>query len=59
MSRPFSKVRSAAIDGRLHNPTYAKAQLKQVHDIFSQNIAEIQRAIANDNCRPLSVGGQS
>ena len=48
MPRPFSRVRSAAIDGRLHNPIYAKEQLKQLHDTFSQNVSEIQRAITKD-----------
>lgn len=49
MPRPFSNVRSAAIDGRLHNPIYAKEQLKQLHDVFSQNASEIQRAITKDS----------
>lgn len=48
MPRPFSKVRPAAIDGRLHNPIYVKTQLKKLHDIFSQNVSEIQKAIAKD-----------
>lgn len=49
MPRPFSRVRSAAIDGRLHNPIYAKEQLKQLHDALSQNASEIQRVIAKDS----------
>lgn len=48
MARPFSNVRSAAVDGRLHNPIYAKAQLKRLHDVFSENAAELQAAITRD-----------
>ena len=48
MPRPYSAIRSAAIDGRLHNPIYAKTQLKNLHDILAQNATEIQRAIRKD-----------
>lgn len=48
MPKPFSNLRSAAVDGRLHNPLYAKSQLKKLHDVLSNNASEIQRAIARD-----------
>lgn len=48
MPKPFSNIRSAAIDGRLQNPIYRKTQLKRLHDTLSQNAAEIQRAITKD-----------
>lgn len=48
MPKAFSNIRSAAIDGRLHNPVYVKSQLKKLHDVLSDNASEIQRAIARD-----------
>ncbi|AEO67476.1 uncharacterized protein THITE_2116360 [Thermothielavioides terrestris NRRL 8126] len=48
MPRPFSKIRSAAIDGRALNPIFRKLQLKQLHDALSDKAAEIQEAIATD-----------
>ena len=48
MPKPYSNLRSAAIDGRLHNPRYAKSQLKTLHDVLSDNVSEIARAIARD-----------
>ncbi|SPO01439.1 uncharacterized protein DNG_04112 [Cephalotrichum gorgonifer] len=54
MPRPYSNVRSAAIDGRLHNPIYAKEQLKQLHDVLSQNASDIQQAITRDTAHRSS-----
>jgi acyl-CoA reductase-like NAD-dependent aldehyde dehydrogenase len=48
MPKPFSKIRSAAIDGRLHNPIYRKIQLKSLHDTLSKSLGELQRIIARD-----------
>jgi acyl-CoA reductase-like NAD-dependent aldehyde dehydrogenase len=49
MTRPFSKVRSAAIDGRLHNIYYRKTQLKQLFDVLVKNSQLIRNAIAEDS----------
>jgi acyl-CoA reductase-like NAD-dependent aldehyde dehydrogenase len=46
--KPFSKIRSAAIDGRALNPIFRKLQLKQLHDTLSAKAAEIQDAISSD-----------
>lgn len=48
MAKPFSSVRSAAIDGRACNPYYRKTQLKKLHDKLVDNTAEIQSAIKQD-----------
>lgn len=56
MATPFSKIRSAAIDGRVHNPFYRKVQLKKLHDKLADNATEIQKAIADDTGhRPAEV----
>jgi acyl-CoA reductase-like NAD-dependent aldehyde dehydrogenase len=56
MAKPFSKVRSAAIDGRAHNPFYKKVQLKKLHDKLVDSATEIQKAIADDTGhRPAEV----
>lgn len=48
MSNPFSRIRSAAIDGRAHNPFFRKIQLKKLHDKLAENSSEIQKAIVED-----------
>lgn len=48
MPKPFSVIRSAAIDGRVLNPIFRKTQLKQLHDALSTKASEIQDAIAGD-----------
>lgn len=48
MPRPFSKIRSAAIDGRALNPIFRKTRLKKLHDALSDKASEIQDAIASD-----------
>jgi acyl-CoA reductase-like NAD-dependent aldehyde dehydrogenase len=48
MPKPHSRIRSAAIDERAHNPFYRKTQLKQLHEKLVQNAAAIQKAIAAD-----------
>jgi acyl-CoA reductase-like NAD-dependent aldehyde dehydrogenase len=48
MASSFSSIRSAAVDGRLHNPFYRKNQLKLVHDKLSENSLQIQQAILED-----------
>ena len=54
MPKPFSKIRSAAIDGRLHNPIFRKTQLKALHDALSKSITEIQRVISKDTGHRLA-----
>jgi acyl-CoA reductase-like NAD-dependent aldehyde dehydrogenase len=49
MTRPFSKIRSAAIDGRLHNVFHRKTQLKLLFDVLVENSVLIQAAIAQDS----------
>jgi acyl-CoA reductase-like NAD-dependent aldehyde dehydrogenase len=48
MPKPFHEIRSAAIDGRVHNPFYRKSQLKKLHDALRRHGAEIQEAVAKD-----------
>ncbi|KAL1861355.1 hypothetical protein VTK73DRAFT_7130 [Phialemonium thermophilum] len=48
MAKPFSRIRSAAVDGRLHNPYYRKVQLKRLHDKLVDSSAEIRTAISED-----------
>lgn len=48
MPRPFSNIRSAAIDGRALNPIFRKTQLKKLHDALTEKASEIQDAIASD-----------
>ncbi|KLU92909.1 hypothetical protein MAPG_11857 [Magnaporthiopsis poae ATCC 64411] len=48
MPKPFSKVRSAAIDGRALNPIFRKLQLRRLHDLLSDKAAEIQDALTGD-----------
>ncbi|CAH0040538.1 unnamed protein product [Clonostachys solani] len=49
MAAELRDIRSAAIDGRMHNPFFQKEQLKRLHDILSKNITEIQDQIARDH----------
>lgn len=56
MAKQFSKIRSAAIDGRAHNPFYRKVQLKKLHDKLADHATDIQKAIADDTgYRPAEV----
>ena len=56
MPKLFSKIRSAAIDGRALNPIFRKVQLKHLHDALSANASKIQDAIAADtNHTPAEV----
>ncbi|ETN42939.1 uncharacterized protein HMPREF1541_02097 [Cyphellophora europaea CBS 101466] len=56
MAKPFSSVRSAAIDGRACNPYYRKTQLKKLHDKLVDNTIEIQSAIKQDTgYRPAEI----
>ncbi|KAJ9144529.1 aldehyde dehydrogenase family 3 member b1 [Pleurostoma richardsiae] len=56
MAKPFSKVRSAAIDGRVHNPFFRKTQLKRLHDKLIDNSAEIQKVLGEDTGhRPAEI----
>ncbi|KAH7014596.1 Aldehyde/histidinol dehydrogenase [Microdochium trichocladiopsis] len=48
-SPQLSKVRAAAVDGRLANPIYRQTQLKNLHDALSRETARIEAAISNDN----------
>ncbi|KAK4149413.1 hypothetical protein C8A00DRAFT_46978 [Chaetomidium leptoderma] len=52
MPNPFSKIRSAAIDGRALNPIFRKVQLKQLHDALLEKAPGIQDAIASDTGYP-------
>ncbi len=54
MTKPFSKIRSAAIDGRARNPFFKKTQLKQLHDKIVDHLTEIQKAIVEDTGRRLA-----
>ncbi|RSL82375.1 hypothetical protein CEP51_005196 [Fusarium floridanum] len=59
MTKPFTSVRSAAIDGRTQNPFYRKTQLKQLHSTLADNAAQIQEAIKKDtNHRPAEIKGE-
>lgn len=48
MSASLSVIRSAAVDGRLSNPIFRKAQLQKLHDAISQNSSEIQATVTKD-----------
>lgn len=47
-TKPFSKVRAAAIDGRAKNPFFKKTQLRKLHEELVASASDIQRAIRND-----------
>ncbi|VUC28532.1 unnamed protein product [Clonostachys rosea] len=49
MAAELRDIRSAAIDGRMHNVFFQKEQLKNLRDILSKNINEIQDQIARDH----------
>ncbi|RGP75120.1 aldehyde dehydrogenase family 3 member b1 [Fusarium longipes] len=49
MSKQFSAIRSAAIDGRVHNPIYRKDQLRNLHSALADNASTIQDVIAKDS----------
>ncbi|KAH6965162.1 Aldehyde/histidinol dehydrogenase [Fusarium venenatum] len=49
MSKRFSAIRSAVIDGRVHNPIYRKDQLRNLHSALADNASAIQDAIAKDS----------
>ncbi|KAJ4252018.1 hypothetical protein NW762_011319 [Fusarium torreyae] len=49
MTKPFAAIRSAAIDGRIHNPFYRKEQLRSLHSALAENAVQIQDAIAKDS----------
>lgn len=53
--KPFAKVRSAAIDGRVKNPFYKKDQLKQLHRILAANASDIQNAMREDTANRTAV----
>ncbi len=56
MTKPFSNLRAAAVDGRALNTIFRKVQLKQLHDALSDKASEIQNAIASDtNHTPAEV----
>lgn len=48
MSKSLAAIRSAAIDGRLHNPFYRKDQLRNLHSALADTAVQIQDAIAKD-----------
>jgi acyl-CoA reductase-like NAD-dependent aldehyde dehydrogenase len=48
MSKSLAAIRSAAIDGRLHNPFYRKDQLRNLHSALADKAVQIQDAIAKD-----------
>ncbi|KAM0324344.1 hypothetical protein ACHAQA_008125 [Verticillium albo-atrum] len=47
-NKQFSKLRSAAIDGRAWNPFFKKTQLKKLHEALSAHSSDIQAAIEKD-----------
>lgn len=48
MVKPFAKVRSSAVDGRVHNPYYKLDQLKSLHRVLADNSRQIQESIKSD-----------
>lgn len=48
MTLPISRIRSAAIDGRVHNPFFRKTQLKRLHDALVDDADAIQAVISQD-----------
>jgi acyl-CoA reductase-like NAD-dependent aldehyde dehydrogenase len=48
MPSRFSKVRCAAIDGRVHNVIYRKTQLENLFAILVKNAAAMEEAISQD-----------
>lgn len=46
--KPFAKVRSSAIDGRVQNPFYKKEQLNKLHRILAENALKVQDAMRAD-----------
>ncbi|KAH6692567.1 Aldehyde/histidinol dehydrogenase [Plectosphaerella plurivora] len=47
--RPFSKIRSAAIDGRAQNPFFRRTKLKALHEALAAHAADIQNALRSDS----------
>jgi acyl-CoA reductase-like NAD-dependent aldehyde dehydrogenase len=47
--RPFSRIRSAAIDGRAHNPFFRRTKLKALHEALAARAADIQHALRSDS----------
>lgn len=48
MTRPYSRIRSAAIDGRAQNIMFKITQLKNLHQVLVREIDAIEDAIAKD-----------
>ncbi|OCL07458.1 ALDH-like protein [Glonium stellatum] len=48
-TKPFPRIRAAAIDGRLSNIYYRRTQLEQLHDSLTQNAQAIRNAIVHDS----------
>jgi len=49
MPEQFQAVRSAAIDGRAHNPIYRKTQLKKLYESLAQHGPEVEQALSHDS----------
>jgi len=49
MTKPFSQVRAAAIDGRLANVYKRQTELERLHEILVQNSQDITNAIVQDS----------
>jgi acyl-CoA reductase-like NAD-dependent aldehyde dehydrogenase len=48
-TKPFPRIRAAAIDGRLSNIHHRRSQLKQLHDSLTQHAQDIRNAIVHDS----------
>lgn len=56
-SPQLSKIRAAAVDGRLVNPLYRQTQLKNLHDALSSSTAKLEAALSSDSpeSRPVDI----
>lgn len=56
MTKPYSKIRSAAIDGRAQNIMFKITQLKKLHQALVREIDAIEDAITKDTgCSSVEV----
>ncbi|KXJ85369.1 Aldehyde/histidinol dehydrogenase [Microdochium bolleyi] len=56
-SPQLSKIRAAAVDGRLVNPIYRQTQLKNLHDALSKAATQIEAVLSADSpdSRPVDI----
>lgn len=53
-TKPFARIRAAAIDGRGLNPIFRKTQLQRLHHAMTENASEIQASMAKDSSHVLA-----